>query len=133
MSLMEAVEAVAERVVVGESAGFDALDEQLLDQLVGQAREAGSSSPAGAGCRWRTRPGRDRVRAACGLSAHPGHRAGGGRAVAVRQVGEHLGLPVQVRECQSSATCPASSWSLRVTRTAWSIRRSWVTSNSVPL
>lgn len=41
MSVMEAGRAVAERLVDGESAGLDALDEQLLDQLVGQARERG--------------------------------------------------------------------------------------------
>jgi transposase-like protein len=40
MSVMEVEQSVAERVVDGEP-GLDALDEQLLDQLVGQARQRG--------------------------------------------------------------------------------------------
>src|SRR5579871_4554033 len=40
MSVMEVEQSVAERVV-DEEQGLDALDEQLLDQLVGQARERG--------------------------------------------------------------------------------------------
>ena len=40
MSVMEVEQAVAEQVDEGSS-GLDALDEQLLDQLVGQAKERG--------------------------------------------------------------------------------------------
>ena len=40
MSVMEVEQFVAEHVVDGEP-GLDALDEQLLDQVVGQARERG--------------------------------------------------------------------------------------------
>src|SRR6185437_3546676 len=40
MSVMEAGQSVAEQVVYGEQ-GPDELDEQLLDQLVGQAKERG--------------------------------------------------------------------------------------------
>lgn len=41
MSVMEVGQSVAEQVVDGDPVGLDALDEQLLDQLVGQARERG--------------------------------------------------------------------------------------------
>ena len=41
MSVMEVGQSVAEQVVEGEPAGLDALDERLLDQLVGQAKERG--------------------------------------------------------------------------------------------
>lgn len=40
-SVMEAGQSVVEQVVDGEPAGLDALDGQLLEQLVGQARERG--------------------------------------------------------------------------------------------
>lgn len=38
---MEMEQSVAEREIVDEAPGLDALDERLLDQLVGQARERG--------------------------------------------------------------------------------------------
>ncbi len=41
MSVMEVEQSVTEQVVDGEPAGLDALDQQLLDQLVGQAKERG--------------------------------------------------------------------------------------------
>jgi putative transposase len=41
MSVMEVEQSVVEQVVGEQPAGLDALDEQLLDQLVGQARERG--------------------------------------------------------------------------------------------
>jgi transposase-like protein len=41
MSVMEMEQSVAEREIVDEAPGLDALDERLLDQLVGQARERG--------------------------------------------------------------------------------------------
>jgi putative transposase len=41
MSVVEVERSVVEQVVDGEPVGLDALDEQLLDQLVGQARERG--------------------------------------------------------------------------------------------
>ncbi len=41
MSVMEVEQAVAEQQVDEEPTGLDALDEQLLDQLIGQARDRG--------------------------------------------------------------------------------------------
>ncbi len=41
MSVMEVEQSVTEQVVDGEPAALDALDQQLLDQLVGQAKERG--------------------------------------------------------------------------------------------
>lgn len=41
MSVMEVEQAVVDQQFVEESVGLDALDERLLDQLVGQARERG--------------------------------------------------------------------------------------------
>lgn len=41
MSVMEVEQSVVEREIVGDAPGLDALDEQLLDQLVGQAKERG--------------------------------------------------------------------------------------------
>jgi putative transposase len=41
MDVMEVDQPVAEQDVDGEPAGLDALDEQLLDQLIGQARDRG--------------------------------------------------------------------------------------------
>jgi transposase-like protein len=41
MSVTEVVQAVAEQQVEEEPSGLDALDEQLLDQLIGQARDRG--------------------------------------------------------------------------------------------
>jgi hypothetical protein len=44
MSVMEVDQAMVERQVVDEPTGLDALDERLLDQLVGQARERRSQA-----------------------------------------------------------------------------------------
>jgi hypothetical protein len=41
MSVTEVEQVVAEQQVESESAGLVALDEQLLDQLIGQARDRG--------------------------------------------------------------------------------------------
>jgi putative transposase len=41
MSVMEVEQSVAEQGIVDEVPGLDGLDEQLLDQLVGQAKERG--------------------------------------------------------------------------------------------
>jgi putative transposase len=41
MSVMEVGQSVAEQIADGERAGLDALDQQLLDQLIGQAKDRG--------------------------------------------------------------------------------------------